>query len=293
VGELEASLTVAGVNREPLVDHPGLVFVRRASDFGHHYFIANHGEQPLDGWVTLASGAKAAALMDPLTGRAGFGALRPDGRGRAQVYFQLQPGESIFVRTFAAGKAEGPAWSFQRLTGNPIGIAGKWQINFIEGGPKLPASFESGKLASWTESTDTDAQNFAGTASYTITFDAPNSSVQQWLLDLGTVCQSARVRLNGQDLGTLLAAPFRIRLDHLQPKANVLEIEVTNVSANRIRDLDRRGVPWRNFHDINFASIDYKTFDASKWPLQNSGLLGPVTLTSLARESSAGASNQK
>jgi len=54
---------------------------------------------------------------------------------------------------------------------------------------------------------------------------------------------------------------------------------VTNVSANRIRDLDLRGVPWRVFHDINFVSINYGTFDASKWPLEKSGLLGPVTLT--------------
>jgi hypothetical protein len=45
-----------------------------------------------------------------------------------------------------------------------------------------------------------------------------------------------------------------------------------------IRDLDRRGVRWRNFHDLNFVNINYQPFNASKWPIQDSGLLGPVRL---------------
>jgi len=61
-----------------------------------------------------------------------------------------------------------------------------------------------------------------------------------------------------------------------------LEVEVTNLSANRIRDLDQRKVPWKNFHDINYVNIRYKPFDASDWPLYDSGLLGPVTLTAIA-----------
>jgi hypothetical protein len=56
---------------------------------------------------------------------------------------------------------------------------------------------------------------------------------------------------------------------------------VTNVAANRIRDLDRRGVRWRIFHDINVVNIDYRPFDASDWPVRDAGLLGPVTLRPL------------
>ena len=62
------------------------------------------------------------------------------------------------------------------------------------------------------------------------------------------------------------------------PAKNVLEIEVTNLAANRIADLDRRKVPWKQFHEINFVNIDYKLFDASAWPALDSGLLGPVRL---------------
>jgi len=92
------------------------------------------------------------------------------------------------------------------------------------------------------------------------------------------VRQSARVRVNGKDYGTLLTPPFRVVVDNLKPTGNSLEVEVTSVAANRIRDLDRRGVPWKTFRDINIVNLDYKPFDASHWPLTDCGLLGPVTL---------------
>jgi hypothetical protein len=65
----------------------------------------------------------------------------------------------------------------------------------------------------------------------------------------------------------------------LKPTGNKLEVEVTNVSANRIRELDRRHVQWKIFGDVNIVDVNYHPFDASDWPLANSGLLGPVTLT--------------
>jgi hypothetical protein len=62
---------------------------------------------------------------------------------------------------------------------------------------------------------------------------------------------------------------------------NVLTIDVTNVAANRIRDLDRNEVKWRIFKDINLVNIHYKAFDASDWPVRPAGLIGPVTITPL------------
>ena len=66
--------------------------------------------------------------------------------------------------------------------------------------------------------------------------------------------------------------------DFLNEGENVLEIEVVNLPANRIADMDRRKVPWRLFHDINFVNMHYEPFDASDWPPVTSGLLGPVRL---------------
>ena len=50
-------------------------------------------------------------------------------------------------------------------------------------------------------------------------------------------------------------------------------------AGNRIRDLDRRGVRWKTFHDIDFVDIHSRPFDASRSPLTDYGLPGPVTLT--------------
>ncbi|MBM4156629.1 MAG: hypothetical protein FJ221_16625 [Lentisphaerae bacterium] len=71
---------------------------------------------------------------------------------------------------------------------------------------------------------------------------------------------------------------MEVPADLLRPAGNKLEIEVTNLAANRIRDLDRRKVAWRIFRDINLVNIKYKPFDASNWPVFDSGLLGPVVL---------------
>ncbi len=77
----------------------------------------------------------------------------------------------------------------------------------------------------------------------------------------------------------MFAHPFRISLaDTLRPGANQLEVEVANLAANRIAELDRRNVVWRKFYEINFVTIRYQPFDASQWPPLESGLIGPVSL---------------
>ena len=73
-------------------------------------------------------------------------------------------------------------------------------------------------------------------------------------------------------------APYRLSVETLKPGRNFLEVEVTNLSANRLRDLDRRKVPWRIFNDINIVNVNYRPLDASTWPVLESGLLGPVVL---------------
>ena len=63
---------------------------------------------------------------------------------------------------------------------------------------------------------------------------------------------------------------------------------MTNLSANRIADLDRRGVPWKKFYNVNFPARLPESrgadglFSAAHWTPLESGLIGPVTLTPLA-----------
>jgi len=290
VGNLEIQLLFAQCHPEAMTGQ-GLCFIRRSFNGGWHYFIANRNDRSFDGWVTLGRPAQSVAILDPMTGDAGMAAIR-HGNAQTQVYLQLQSGGSLILRAFAKQKVSGPAWVYWQTNGPATEITGDWNVKFIHGGPVFPTSFQTTKLASWTELGDTNAQRFAGTALYTITFDAPVPAGGSCLLDLGQVCQSARVRLNGKDYGTLIAPPFGVVVDNLKAKGNRLEVEATNVSANRIRDLDRRHVQWKIFHDINFVNVNYRPFDAANWPLTDSGLLGPVTLTPVAAANTATGSNR-
>jgi hypothetical protein len=75
----------------------------------------------------------------------------------------------------------------------------------------------------------------------------------------------------------------------LSPRRTPLEIEVTNLAANRIAALDRAGVPWKKFYNVNFPARTPQDrgpdglFTAAKWEPAESGLVGPVTLRALAQ----------
>ena len=147
------------------------------------------------------------------------------------------------------------------------------------------------RLVSWTTFGGGDAaalQRFSGTATYTTAFARPQAKAEAWQLDLGVVRESARVRLNGRDIATLIAPPYQLLLpaDALR-ESNVLEVAVTNLSANRIADLDRSGVVWKKFYNVNYPPRSAENrgpdglFTAAKWTPLDSGLLGPVTLVPL------------
>jgi hypothetical protein len=271
-------LDAAGVVREPLVDH-GLKFIRRKSPGQVSYFIANQSANPVSAWISLASPCRSAVLMDPMTARTGVAPTRHES-GRAEVYLEMLPGETRVLRTFADKAVDGPAWPIMKASAEPIPVKGTWHVRFLEGGPVLPKEFSTEELKSWTLLGDQEAGRFAGAARYTIRVNLPDAKADGWYLDLGDVRESARVWINGKPAGIVVAHPFRVdAAGLLKPGENEIAIEVTNLSANRIRDLDRRGVAWKKFYDINLVDQTYKPLDASAWDLEPSGLLGPVTLT--------------
>ena len=137
--------------------------------------------------------------------------------------------------------------------------------------------------ASWTELTSDSAKVYAGTGRYTINFEVKGEA-DDWLLDLGNLRESARVRINGQDAGIVWALPFTVKIGkYLKPGINTLEVDVTNLPANRIRDFDKRGVNWRIFKDINIVSVFYTDIRFDSWEVTPSGLTSAVTITPLTK----------
>jgi hypothetical protein len=171
-------------------------------------------------------------------------------------------------------------WKYIESTGEPIPVSGKWNLKFTKGGPVLPKKQTLTNLISWTDLPDKNGRIFSGSGEYKTTFQLNKKSAEDYVLDLGDVRESARVWINGQDAGILWHVPFKANIGrYLKQGNNTLRIEVINLMANRIIDLDKRKIEWRKFNEINFVDLYYKPFDASNWEPMASGLLGPVTIT--------------
>ncbi|TWT75544.1 hypothetical protein Pla123a_30540 [Posidoniimonas polymericola] len=275
--DLTTLLDKAPLRLEPWAAESGLKFLRKRHDRGVLYFLSNTTDKAVDEWINPAAAGEQVLLVDPTSGQAGGAAVR----GKL-VRIQVPAGESLFL--IAAGKPSGAtAWQYDEPAGDPITLAGDWKVEYVTGGPSLPESFASTSGPQpWTDTDDPAAEVFGGAARYTHVFSAPEQAVgTACRLCLGEVFGSARVALNGDSQGVLLGPDYCLTLEGLRPGRNRLEIEVTGVAANRIRDLDRRGVAWRIFKDINLVTIKYRKFDASGWPVEPMGLAGPVTLTPL------------
>ncbi|MEO5959630.1 MAG: glycosyl hydrolase [Opitutaceae bacterium] len=287
VGEnLDQLLERAAVRREALVDK-GLQFERRTHDKGHTYFLLNRTNAPVEGWVPLATAAAQGAMFDPMTGRRGVVATRKGAGGADEVFVQLAPTETCILKTFATEKPAGPAFAFRGGSGAASQtLGGPWTVRFVSGGPTLPDATQVTGLRSWTEWGPETLKAFAGTALYTAKLP-PGRVAGDVLLDLGRVADSARVKVNGKEIGTLIDAPWQLVVprDALSDGENTLEIAVTNLAANRIADLDRRDPSWKKFYNTNMpARIAANrgadgNFSAAKWTPRVSGLIGPVTLT--------------
>jgi hypothetical protein len=157
-------------------------------------------------------------------------------------------------------------------------------MNFVESEPAVNETFRLQVLGSWTELDNDGLKKNMGTARYTVKFNFRKSVNTEYRLCLGDVRESARVRVNGKDAGTLFAVPFETNIGQVLVNGeNILEVEVTNLPANRIADYDKRGIEWRIFWEINFVSITYKDVRFDTWNPVPSGLLGPVVIKELRK----------
>ena len=121
-----------------------------------------------------------------------------------------------------------------------------------------------------------------GTGVYETTFQlSPADAARSWAIDLGDVRESARVYLNDTYVGCAWAVPFVLDCQQaLREGSNSLRIEVTNLPANRIADLDRKGVAWRKMKEINVVNLHYEKSSYAGWEPVASGLNGKVRLIS-------------
>lgn len=286
----------------------------------HAFFIANTGKGRGLVACSFSVGKLAPELWNPVTGERRPLAEYQISGSQVRLTLEFAPAQScivVFRKKAASVKSDASATLKKNVPEYVTRqeLAGPWTVQFDPkwGGPEetqgsrgraskgKPVVFNV--LEDWTLRPEKGIKYYSGTALYCQSFDAQTTDAPLYL-DLGTVHHLARVRLNGRDLGVVWCAPWGVTVPKglLKSKNNLLEIEVTNVWANRLigDEQEPSDCDWKNgymggrylgrFPDwfvkgekrpssgrYTFCTWNYFNADSKPVP---SGLLGPVRLLS-------------
>jgi hypothetical protein len=254
-----------------------LLFVHRRIADGDIYWVGSESDRAEVLEATFRVQGKAPEIWHPDSGLIEPASYRI-ADGRTTVPLALDPHDAVFVVFRRAAPTDSLVLPV-RAEALLSAVTGAWDVAFQAGrGAPDKAGFEA--LSSWSDKTDPGIKYFSGTAVYTKTIQMPangfKSGAAIWL-DLGDVKNIAEVSVNGQPLGILWKAPFRVdATSALKAGANQLEIKVTNLWVNRLigdkqPDADKK---------YTYTAVEFYQADS---PLLPSGLLGPVKIIRIER----------
>ena len=262
----------------------------RRTDTEEIYFIANTADKKVQATCTFRVEQGVPQLWDPVTAKTRTlpKFTRQDKTTSLSVDFD--PHQSFFVifPHTDPSKAPAPSNNVNFAKALPIQtLNGSWTVSFDPkwGGPE---NIVFDKLQDWTHRTERGIKYYSGSATYRKTFDAPGISEKRVYLDLGTVHDMARVTLNGNDLGVVWCAPWRVNITStLKTKGNLLEVEIVNRWPNRL--LGDKQAPDKNVRTLKWKSglLSGKEFKTGRYTFSTtgvsekllpSGLLGPVRI---------------
>lgn len=257
----------------------GLKAIRRKNANGYHYFIANLSPEDVCEYVSLPVDYQEALWFNPLNGECK--AVKRNGQ---QILISLRSGESMILQTFnKKGNFQQMARmeDEQKAPVKTYDLNGKWTLSFVDEAPSVGKTYQLDKLQSW-ENLDEKTRVTMGTGVYTTHLNLKKKDLADahaWTIDLGDVRESARVYINNQFVGCAWSVPYVLNCDNaLKEGDNQIRIEVTNLPANRISDLDKKGVKWRKMEEINVVDINYKKTTYDEWTPVESGLNSKVTI---------------
>jgi hypothetical protein len=275
--QIDAAALKTAAKPEPIKIECGLKAVRRKNPTGYHYFIANLTPDDIQAIEPLAVDFKDALWYNPLNGDVQPAAFDADG-----LHIALRSGESMILQTFDEPLADKPSAKHHCAGLEPISLQGPWTLSFTDEAPRVGQTFTLDRLQTWETLDNDSARVTMGTGVYTTHLKLTAKQLKDisgWQIDLGDVRESARVYINGQFIGCAWSVPFVLDCGQaLKAGDNEVRIEVTNLPANRISDLDRRGVQWRKMEEINVVDINYKKTLYDQWEPVPSGLGSDVRL---------------
>jgi hypothetical protein len=258
-----------------------LDWIHRSVDGTEIYFIANRMDRSEKADCSFRVGGKQPERWDPVTGTRQGLPQSDVGDGCTTVPLAFGPNESMFV----VFRKEEPAAGVGKIRSLPDSqplqdIAGPWTVRFdpqwfypTDGlsGDQAMGLFVFEKLEDWSTRPEPAVKYYSGTAVYQKTFDIASevTARSRLYLDLGTVKETARVRLNGNDLGVVWCHPWQVEITGaIKPGGNKLEIEVANLWPNRLAG-DAKLPEGQRRTQTNFPAEPNQS-------LLPSGLLGPV-----------------
>ena len=260
---------------EPIKTECGLKAIRRRNATGYHYFMANLSPNDIHSIEPLAIDFKDAVWFNPLNGNITKAQFDKDG-----LVINLRSGESMILQTYNEPSVQEDKET-TIIAGEGMVLPGPWTLSFTEEAPKVDKTYKLDQLQTW-ETLDEQTRVTMGTGVYTTHLKLTKKAlkgVNGWMIDLGDVRESARVYINGQLIGCAWSVPFVLDCGQaFKVGDNEICIEVTNLPANRIADLDRRGVKWRKMEEINVVDINYKKTLYDQWEPVPSGLNSEVKL---------------
>jgi hypothetical protein len=254
-----------------------LEFVHRKLPGADVYFVDNRGDKSVSADATFRVTGKEPELWYAETGNSKPASFTV-ANGTTTVPLNLEPWGTVFV-VFRKPTQQTTRTLPAETESELLAVSGPWNVAF-QPDRGAPPSVTLDKLISWPESEEKGVKYFSGTATYSKTVEAK----QEWLregrrfwLDLGEVRNLAEVEVNGKSLGIVWHTPFKVDItDAIKPGTNQVAVKVTNAWVNRLIGDQQPDATTK----YTFTVV--KPYKANS-PLQPSGLIGPVTISSVGR----------
>jgi hypothetical protein len=254
-----------------------VAWLHRRTQEADIFYVVNSTDQARSFDARFRVAGREAELWHPDTGKIERVNYAITGE-RTVVPLQLAEREAVFV-VFRKPAVAPPPSRELNAERKLVTLDDDWDVSFPERWG-APPSVHFEKLASWTTNADRGVKFFSGTATYRKTVEVRREWLQLGVevrLDLGRVGDIAEVSINGRPLGTLWKAPWTIDVtDALKAGDNLIEVRVTNEWNNRLtgdRDLPADKKVLSDPGPLPGGRI------VPPHPLEESGLLGPVTLS--------------
>jgi len=249
----------------------GLNFCHRRTEAEEIYFVANHDAFVKEFKASFRVAGKTPEIWVPTSGEIIRETEFAYVDGRTEMPLRLDGSESLFI-VFRDVRKQSTAGGNIRNTKEEFTLGGPWKVDFSFRGKQ--ASVVSKELSDWTESGNPFIKYYSGTASYSSIFTANVLPGKRYFLEFDRIGNIAEIKVNGVVCGTLWTPPYRVEVTQaLRDGENIIEIQVANTWANRIKGVKEGAVSGEDFWTL----VPY-------WPevpLQKSGISGSVRMTTL------------